>query len=199
MNNKLINSTKKQFRIFTFIIAILIVTMSVGYAFFNESLTINGVASTLEYYEGDKLPVTAVIRDTSSNRYYTQGTTKSGLNFSQESWQDDTYRLNMRKGFAISAGEYTINYTITFTNNTEVTFTAGEVKTEITQNTGDMLQDASTTISKTEVKPGESVDVTMSFHVDMSWRYYVEEAKATISYNLQGKTRYFYFYVKYTT
>ena len=84
MNNKLIKNTKRQFRIFTFIIAILIVTMSVGYAFFNESLTINGVASTLEYYEGDKLPVTAVIRNTSSNRYYTQDTTKNGLSFSQE-------------------------------------------------------------------------------------------------------------------
>lgn len=199
MNNKLIKNTKKQFRIFAFIIAILIVTMSVGYAFFNESLTINGVASTLEYYEGDKLPVTVVIRDTSSNRYYTQDTTKNGLSFSQESWQDDTYSLNMKKAFATSGGEYTINYTITFTNNTETTFTDGEVKTEITQNTGDMLQDASTTISKTEVKPGESVDVTMSFHVDISWRYHVEEAKATISYNLQGKTKYFYFYVKYTT
>lgn len=199
MNNKLINSTKKQFKIFTIVVAILILTMSVGYAFFNESLTINGVASTIDYYDGDKLPVTAVIRDTSSNRYYTQDSTHSGLSYSTESWQDDTYSLNMKKAFLSSAGEYTINYTITFTNNTEVTFTAGEVKTEITQNTGDMLQDASTTISKTEVAPGESVDVTMSFHVDISWRYYVEEAKATVSYNVQGKIRYFYFYVKYTT
>ena len=71
----------------------------------------------------------------------------------------------MKKAFATSGGDYTINYTITFTNNTETTFSSGEVATEITSNTGSMLKDASTTISKREVKPGESVDVTMTFHV----------------------------------
>ena len=105
----------------------------------------------------------------------------------------------MKKAFAISGGDYTINYTITFTNNTETTFSSGEVATEITSNTGSMLKDASTTISKREVKPGESVDVTMTFHVDITWRYYTEEAKATISYDVQGKRRYMYFIVKYTT
>ena len=105
----------------------------------------------------------------------------------------------MKKAFATSGGEYTINYTITFTNNTETTFSSGEVATEITSNTGSMLKDASTTISKIEVKPGESVDVTMSFHVDISWRYHTEESKATISDNVQGKKRYMDFIVKYTT
>lgn len=146
-----------------------------------------------------KLPVSAVIRDSSNNRYYTQDITRKGLSFSSESWQDDTYSLNMKKAFATSGGDYTINYTITFTNNTETTFSSGEVATEITSNTGSMLKDASTTISKREVKPGESVDVTMTFHVDITWRYYTEEAKATISYDVQGKRRYMYFIVKYTT
>lgn len=145
------------------------------------------------------MPVLAVIRDSSNNRYYSQDTTKNGLSFSSESWQDDTYSLNMKKAFATSGGDYTINYTITFTNNTETTFSSGEVATEIISNTGSMLKDASTTISKREVKPGESVDVTMTFHVDMTWRYYTEEAKATISYDVQRKRRYMYFIVKYTT
>lgn len=180
-------------------ILVFIIFLSIAYALFNDSLTINGVATTIEYYEGEKLPVSAVIRDSGNNRYYTQDTTKNGLSFASESWQDDTYSLNMKKAFATSGGEYTINYTITFTNNTEATFSSGEVATEITSNTGSMLKDASTTISKSEVKPGESVNITMSFHVDVSWRYYTEEAKATISYNVQGKKRYMYFIVKYST
>lgn len=196
-NKKLKVSQKRNFLVIP--ILVFIIFLSTAYALFNDSLTINGVASTVEYYEGEKLPVSAVVRDSSNNRYYTQDITQKGLSFSSESWQDDTYSLNMKKAFATSGGDYTINYTITFTNNTETTFSSGEVATEITSNTGSMLKDASTTISKREVKPGESVDVTMTFHVDISWRYHTEEAKATISYNVQGKIRYMYFILKYTT
>ena len=196
-NKKLKVSQKMNFLAIP--ILVFIIFLSTAYALFNDSLTINGVASTVEYYEGEKLPVSAVVRDSSNNRYYTQDITQKGLSFSSESWQDDTYSLNMKKAFATSGGDYTINYTITFTNNTETTFSSGEVATEITSNTGSMLKDASTTISKREVKPGESVDVTMTFHVDISWRYHNEEAKATISYNVQGKIRYMYFILKYTT
>lgn len=196
-NKKLKVSQKMNFLAIP--ILVFIIFLSTAYALFNDSLTINGVASTVEYYEGEKLPVSAVVRDSSNNRYYTQDITQKGLSFSSESWQDDTYSLNMKKAFATSGGDYTINYTITFTNNTETTFSSGEVATEITSNTGSMLKDASTTISKREVKPGESVDITMTFHVDISWRYHTEEAKATISYNVQGKIRYMYFIVKYTT
>lgn len=196
-NKKLRVSQKKNFLVIP--ILVFIIFLSTAYALFNDSLTINGVASTVEYYEGEKLPVSAVVRDSSNNRYYTQDITQKGLSFSSESWKDDTYSLNMKKAFATSGGDYTINYTITFTNNTETTFSSGEVTTEIISNTGSMLKDASTTISKREVKPGESVDVTMTFHVDVSWRYHTEEAKATISYNVQGKIRYMYFILKYTT
>lgn len=196
-NKKLKVSQKMNFLVIP--ILVFIIFLSTAYALFNDSLTINGVASTVEYYEGGKLPVSAVVRDSTNNRYYSQDTTKNGLSFFSESWQDDTYSLNMKKGFLISGGDYTINYTITFSNNTETTFSSGEVATEIISNTGSMLKDASTTISKREVKPGESVDVTMTFHVNMTWRHYIEEAKATISYDVQGKRRYMYFIVKYTT
>lgn len=196
-NKKLKVSQKMNFLVIP--ILVFIIFLSTAYALFNDSLTINGVASTVEYYEGGKLPVSAVVRDSTNNRYYSQDTTKNGLSFFSESWQDDTYSLNMKKGFLISGGDYIINYTITFSNNTETTFSSGEVATEIISNTGSMLKDASTTISKREVKPGESVDVTMTFHVNITWRHYIEEAKATISYDVQGKRRYMYFIVKYTT
>ena len=138
-NKKLKVSQKRNFLVIP--ILVFIIFLSTAYALFNDSLTINGVASTVEYYEGEKLPVLAVIRDSSNNRYYTQDITQKGLSFSSESWQADTYSLNMKKAFATSGGDY----------------------------------------------------------VDVSWRYYTEEAKATISYDVQRKRRYMYFIVKYTT
>ena len=66
-NKKLKVSQKKNFLVIP--IFVFIIFLSTAYALFNDSLTINGVASTVEYYEGEKLPVSAVIRDSSNNRY----------------------------------------------------------------------------------------------------------------------------------
>lgn len=38
-------------------ILVFIIFLSIAYALFNDSLNINGVATTIEYYEGEKLPV----------------------------------------------------------------------------------------------------------------------------------------------
>ena len=63
----------KKTYVITMILFVYILFLSVGYAFFSESLTINGVASTVDYYEGTKLPVTSVVRNTSNNYYFTSG------------------------------------------------------------------------------------------------------------------------------
>ena len=63
------NVVKNKLFVVTIIILIYILTISVGYAFFKDSLVISGVASTVDYYEGTKLPTQAVIRDTYYNRY----------------------------------------------------------------------------------------------------------------------------------
>lgn len=137
----------------TLILSLMLFTyvfsLSIGYAFFNEALTINGVASTVEYYAGTTLPTTAVVLDTTNNRYYTQDTTKNGLNFGDETWSGDTYTLHITKSWATSGGESTTNYSISFTNPTVLPYTDGTVSTEITSNTGSMLKDATTTISTT--------------------------------------------------
>ena len=54
----------------TIIIGVLVIT-SIGYAFFYETLTVNGTASTIEYYGGTKLPTEPVVLDTKNNRYHT--------------------------------------------------------------------------------------------------------------------------------
>lgn len=191
---------KKIFTFFSVIIIIYIISMSIGYAFFSETLNINGIASTEVLYEGDVLPVAKIILDTKNNRYYSQEGSKSGINFYSEEWNDDnTYTLEIHKGFLTSRGQSSIKYTIAVTNDTTQVFKNGTVSTDIIENTGNQLQSATTTITKTELQPGETVYITMTFDINITWRYNTETAKATITYDLMGKPRYIYFIVTYTT
>lgn len=190
---------KNYLYIFSIVIAVFIVILSVGYAFFSESLTINGVASTVDYYAGEKLPTSPIVLDTSNNRYYTASGTYYRVDFSSESWTDDTYSLTFEKKLGMLIEEHTLDYTISFTNPTVLPYTEGTVTTEITQNDGGMLLDANTTIDKTTLNPGEAVTITMRFHTNITWRQHVEQAKATVSYMLQGQRKYFYFILTYTT
>ncbi|HIU39814.1 MAG TPA: hypothetical protein IAB68_00740 [Candidatus Aphodocola excrementigallinarum] len=190
---------KNYLYIFSIVIAVFIVILSVGYAFFSESLTINGVASTVDYYAGEKLPTSPIVLDTSNNRYYTASGTYFRVDFSSESWTDDTYSLTFEKKLGMLVEEHTLDYTISFANPTVLPYTEGTVTTEITQNDGGMLLDASTTIDKTTLNPGEAVTITMRFHTNITWRHHVEQAKATVSYMLQGQRKYFYFILTYTT
>jgi hypothetical protein len=184
-----------------FVIGVIVFTyvliLTVGYAFFNESLTINGVASTVDYYEGEKLPVAAVIRDTSNNRYYTANGTKPFVDFDSETWQDDTYQLNFEKKVGVVAGSRTITYVVTFTNPTTTSFSNGTINTEIIENYNSRLKSVSGSLSKTEVAPGESVDVMFTVEFNFLTELGEHIAKATISYTYQNKPRYFYFIIRY--
>ena len=188
---------KKIISIVSIVLAVLIIFMSVGYAFFTESLTINGVASTVDFYEGDSLPTDPIIQQTDKNRYHTWDIHKDFVDFNSESWIGDTYTLIWDKGFGIIEGEVTITYTIAFNNPTELYMTDGMVTTEITQNSGGRIKNVSASISKTQVAPGESVVVSFSITSNFLTKLNTHEAKATISYMLQGKRRYLYFYVRY--
>lgn len=192
------NVVKNKLFIVTIIILIYILTISVGYAFFKDSLVISGVASTVDYYEGTKLPTQAVIRDTYYNRYYTADSTKSFVDFESESWEGDTYKLYFVKKIGITMGEKTINYTVTFTNPTTTSFSNGTVSTEIVKNPFSRIKGTSATLSNTTVAPGESVDVTFSVKFDFLSELYEHEVKATVTYMYQNKPRYFYFIINYS-
>lgn len=58
---KKVSSNKKILKIVSVVVAIFICLVSVGYAFFNDSLTINGVASTVDYYSGTMLPTNPIM------------------------------------------------------------------------------------------------------------------------------------------
>lgn len=189
---------KNPLYIISIIIAIFVVTISIGYAFFSESLTINGVASTMEYYDGTKLPVTPVVLDTSNNRYHVSENIQYKNEYFSEVWNDDTIVITYKKYLGMISGvDNTSTFKIAFTNPTMLPFTDGEVTTEITENTGSMLKDVNATISKVTLNPGEQCEIVFNLHTKITWRPNTETAKATISYMLQGQRKYLYFIVTY--
>lgn len=190
---------KKIISIVSIVLAVLIIFMSVGYAFFTESLTINGVASTIEYYGGEKLPTEPIKLDTNNNRYHIASGTYYRVDFDSETWNDDTYTLIYKKNLGMLLEEHNIDYSISFSNPTVLPYTDGTVTSEIIENGGGMLLDANARIDKTELQPGEAVTVTIRFHTNITWRHHTETAKATVSYMLQGKRHYFYYILTYTT
>lgn len=186
----------KKSQAITIICAIYILSLSVGYAFFKESLTINGVASTVEYYEGEKLPVNAVLRDSSNNYYFTSDFDQGYLlSYEKEQWKDDTYTLELDKTLLKALSGKTINYTISFANPTNLNYTNGMITTEVIGSGSDITL-TNGTLSLTEVFPGGTVDVCLSIKVD-DFNSQDSIAKATITYTYQNKPRYLYFVVKY--
>lgn len=192
------SKVKNKLYVITVGIAFLILSLSVGYAFFFETLTINGTASTVEYYGGTKLPTEPILLDTENNRYHTADNVQYKVSFTSESWENDTIYITYTKYLGmITSINNTTTFKIAFTNPTVLDYTDGEVTAEITENTGDMLKEVGASISKTNLSPGEQCEVTLTFRTRVTWRENTEAAKVTVSYNLQGERKYLYLIVKY--
>ena len=88
---KKVSSNKKILKIVSVVVAIFICLISVGYAFFNDSLTINGVASTVDYYSGTMLPTNPIMLKPEDNLYSTYDTPRSKLSLREEHWVGDTF------------------------------------------------------------------------------------------------------------
>lgn len=185
----------KKIYVISIIIFIYILFLSVGYAFFSESLTITGVASTVDYYEGTKLPTTPIILDTTNNHYTTESEHKNYLDWNSESWQGDTLEVHYQKKFGIIIGSKTVTYTASFTNPTVLDYTDGNISVELTNNGSGGVKEVSGNISSNTVKPGEAVTVEVIIKHNFLTRYGSDSVTATITYNLQEKQRYFYFIV----
>ncbi len=195
MKNILINN--KKLKIISAIVAIFICLVSVGYAFFNDSLTINGVASTVDYYSGTMLPTNPIMLKPNDNLYSTYDTPRSKLSLRVEHWVGDTFIAVWNKGAGIVYSKKTITYTVSFSNPTELPYTNGQVSTRIENNKYGYVRSADATISKTELKPGEAVEINLAITSTFPSRWEDQDVIATVSYELQGETRYFYFIIKY--
>lgn len=186
----------KKMKIISIILAVYVLSMSVGYAFFQDSLKINGVASTVDYYEGEKLPVTAVIRNTKNNYYFTSSFTSDYLfSYEKENWEDDTYTLILDKTILRGMQNKTVTYTITFQNPTVLNYTNGVISTSIEGSNSDITS-TSGSLSDIEIAPNGKTDVSFSITTG-NFNSYDSIAKATITYTYQNKPRYFNFIVKY--
>lgn len=188
---------KKPLYIISIVLAVFVITISIGYAFFSESLTINGVASTMEYYDGNRLPVQPVIRDTTENLYYTATDSQYHVTFRSENWEDDTYTLTLYKGAGLIPGKKTITYTISFINPTELDYTNGTATAEITQNGMSYIKNVSANLSSSTVAPGQSVDVNLVIESNIISELGEHTVKGTYTYTYQNKPRYLYFVIKY--
>lgn len=195
LKNILINN--KKLKIISAIVAIFICLVSVGYAFFNDSLTINGVASTVDYYSGTMLPTNPIMLKPEENLYSTYDTPRSKLSLRVEHWVGDTFIAVWNKGAGIVYSKKTITYTVSFSNPTELPYTNGQVSTRIENNKYGYVRSADATISKTELKPGEAVEINLAITSTFPSRWEDQDVIATVSYELQGETRYFYFIIKY--
>ena len=69
--------------------------------------------------------------------------------------------------------------------------------TRIENNKYGYVRSADATISKTELKPGEAVEINLAITSTFPSRWEDQDVIATVSYELQGETRYFYFIIKY--
>ena len=189
---------KKQLSLLTFIIMIMVLILSVGYAFFTESLNVNGVASTVDFYSGTSLPNTPIKVDPWNDRYFGRDVGIDNLEFSSESWENDTYVLVYDKKVGINcASRHTVNYTIRFSNPTELEYTNGKITSEITQNGMYYLKSANATLSTTTLKPGEALDIVFTVESGFCSALGEQQVRATISFDLQGKTRYFYYIIRF--
>ena len=195
MKNILINN--KKLKIISAIVAIFICLISVGYAFFNDSLTINGVASTVDYYSGTMLPTNPIMLKPNDNLYSTYDTPRSKLSLREEHWVGDTFIAIWNKGAGITISRKTITYTVSFSNPTELAYTNGKVTTKIENNDLGYIKSASASVSKTSLNPGEAVEVKLTITSNFLSILEDQDITATISYELQGETRYFYFIIKY--
>ncbi len=190
-------SIKKQMKVICLTFAFIICFISVGYAFFKDSLSINGVASTVDYYSGSMLPTNPIMLKPEDNLYSTYDTPRSKLSLRSEHWVGDTFIAIWNKGAGIVYLKKTITYTVSFSNPTELSYTNGEVSTRIENNKYWYVKSASATLSKTEVKPGEAVKVSLAITSTFPSRWEDQDIIATVSYDLQGEKRYFYFIIKY--
>lgn len=175
---------------------IYLCSLGIGYAVFSENLNVNGVARTIDYIAGDDLKVEVVKLNAVNNRYSTDSYKFITIDYDREVIENNNFDLYYSISGATTSNK-TVTYTIQLTNNTNYTFSDGAITTEITANSKDGLKSTNGSIDKTILNPGETVNVNFVIETKMSVLSSTMSARATVSYTMLGKTRYYYFNVIY--
>lgn len=181
--------------IYTVIISYIMV-LSVGYALYNDSLTIKGVASTLDYYSATMLPVSAnpVLAEEEGEltTYHSVKNLPEWLTFENETWEEDTYEINYVKNARLSSAANDtseMEITFSFVNPTTLNYTEGKTIVEILNNDNKLIEEATAELSNKVVKSGEGVVVIIKVKLKPIQGDKSEQVKTTISYVFQGKLR----------
>lgn len=157
-----------------------------GYAFFNETIHINGTAKNSDYFTNNKLQVNL----TKSSTYYTTGTFRR-ITLSSEDYDGIN---NLNTYFTVNDNTTTNRantYKISFTNPYSINLTNGSVSLQIISGT---FSSTSVTINRTTLKPNQTGTVTLKMtHKNRTVGN--AQARVTVQYRLNGVTKYFYFTV----
>lgn len=183
-------------KVITIIFILYLCTFATSYAIFSETLSVRGVARTLDYVAGDDLKVDVVKLDSTNNRYSTDSYNFITISYDREELNNNVFDLYYSISLFTTSNK-TVTYTIQLTNNTNYTFTNGAIATEITSNYNNGIVATNGTIDKTILNPGETVNVDFVIQTKFPFNSSTMSAGATISYTMLGKTRYYYFNVIY--
>lgn len=195
---------RKIGKIIHIVIISYIMVLSVGYALFSDSLTIKGVASTVDYYSATMLPVSAepVLAEEEGEitTYHSVENLPNWLTFESETWEDETYEINYVKNSNLSTANSEVaemSITFSFTNPTVLDYTEGKTIVEVLENKNNIISEANTALSSDVVKSGEAVVVTLKVKLKPVQGNTNEQIKTTISYVFQGKLRTLFVVVNY--
>jgi hypothetical protein len=171
---------------YVIVIAILIVSLSVGYSLFSETLSISGTASTGEYVD-DKLAVTI----TQSGGRYVTATYGQNVTFGSETYDGEnnlTIYLN-RANTRTQLRNTTL--TINFRNPYANSLTAGSASSVIVSGAGNFGTATATVGNTTVASNGTSfLRLALSMRTSVAGPIQVD---ATYQYTYLGTIKYFYF------
>ena len=179
--------TKRKSIFFVILILFFCIYMfigSIGYAAFSERLSINGVARTLEPYEGEALPVEPTVRPNGHYADLTDSGTSDLLTFRSESVSGDTLILNMKKS-GLRWATRTNTFTVYFYNAAVLPLTNGTVTTTLAQNDSSILKSHNAALSTTQVGGQEHFQVVITITASWFVATGTQRVDTKITYNLE--------------
>ena len=174
------------------VVFIYILVMSVGYAIYEDTLTIHGVASTLDYNSSTMLPVEPVMLNPQQNIYHSINGSLPNTEFYKEEWIGDTLYISYKKLEGISMAEKQIvKFYVSFTNPSAVTYTDGQFERVKTGAGNSTTDDFAWRLEEFEdtIEPGATTTVRMDLYVRFNTLGVKHQWKSTLSYNVQGVTK----------
>lgn len=187
---------KRIFKFVNIIFFIYCFSLSIGYAFFSETINFSGVARTVEYYAGPNLPITPLIMDPENNRYYSYSYMRDREQYRRSGWEDSTFSVVHRCIWCADENKK-VTYEISFRNDTAVTMTGGKSSVEIVNDDNNIISKVSASITDKFVEPGETTTLKLVIKANLGRMNGYENVLGTYRFKFQNEYKYVYFDFKY--